>query len=340
MIREAAKPTLPRGMTLVEILVVLAIITMLMALLLPAVQAAREGVRRARCANNMKQIGVAILSFETSRGYLPSGSSVTDTNQHWGGSWVAHILNYCEQASFHRTLRFDCNNAFHTGVGCNDAALNKFLPDWMFCPSSPLEKFKTSTFSGRSSIRGYGTYVGISGAYRHPDEGDSRVAYAARYQGYIASNGTLIPNGRLTADQVLDGMSNTYLVGEQSGIMFNMDKGGEEDDLRSGGTSYGSFIGANRSGSPCRGCSGWESGYPRAYNVTTIRHKLNTRTATFAAGMYKDGPNLGVQSAHPGGGQMLYGDGSVRFVRDAVPFETFKSQAIRDDGVEAGVIVP
>ena len=117
MIREAAKPTLPRGMTLVEILVVLAIITMLMALLLPAVQAAREGVRRARCANNMKQIGVAILSFETSRGYLPSGSSVTDTNQHWGGSWVAHILNYCEQASFHRTLRFDCNYAFHTGVG-------------------------------------------------------------------------------------------------------------------------------------------------------------------------------------------------------------------------------
>jgi len=209
----------------------------------------------------------------------------------------------------------------------------------MFCPSSPLEKFKTSTFSGRSSIRGYGTYVGISGGYPDPVD-PRRVANVRDYQGFMASNGTLFANGRLTADQVLDGMSNTYLVGEQSGIMFNMDKGGEEDDLRSGGTSYGSFIGANQSGSPCRGCSGWESGYPRAYNVTTIRHKLNTRTATFAAGMYKDGPNLGVQSAHPGGGQMLYGDGSVRFVRDAVPFETFKSQAIRDDGVEAGVIAP
>ncbi len=336
MIREAAKPTLPRGMTLVEILVVLAIITMLMALLLPAVQAAREGVRRARCANNMKQIGVAILSFETSRGYLPSGSSVTDTNQHWGGSWVAHILNYCEQASFHRTLRFDCNYAFHAGVGCNDAALTKFLPDWMFCPSSPLEKFKPTPSMWGGSIRGYGTYVGISGGY--PDPVDARrVANVRDYAGFMASNGTLFANGRLSASDVLDGMSNTYLVGEQSGIMFDMDKGGEEADLRSAGP-YGSFMGANRPGPPCSTCSGWLSGYPRAYNVTTIRHKLNTRTATFAAGMYKDGPNLAVQSAHPGGGQMLYGDGSVRFIRDSVAFEIFKSHAIRDDGVEAGVI--
>ncbi len=55
--------------------------------------------------------------------------------------------------------------------------------------------------------------------------------------------------------------------------------------------------------------------------------------------MYKDGPNLAVQSAHPGGGQMAYGDGSVRFVRESVSFDSFKSQAIRDDGVEAGVIL-
>jgi len=325
-------------MTLVEILVVISIIALLMGLLLPAVQAAREAARRAGCANNMKQIGVGVISYTTHLGSLPSGSSVTDTNHAWGGSWVAHILNYTEQQAFHRTLRFDCNNAFHTGVGCNDAALDGFLPDWMFCPSSPLEKFKTSSFSGRSSIRGYGTYVGISGAYPDPVDGGSRVAYAAGYQGYIASNGTLIPNGRLSPDQVLDGMSNTFLAGEQSGMMFNIDKGGEECDLRSAGTTYGSFIGANRTGSPCSTCSGWINGMPRAYNVTTIRHRLNTRTATFAAGMYKDGPNLGVQSAHPGGGQMLYADGSVRFISDGIPFDEFKTHAIRDDGVKAGVI--
>jgi prepilin-type processing-associated H-X9-DG protein len=324
-------------MTLVEILVVISIIALLMGLLLPAVQATREAARRATCANNMKQLGVAILGFETARGHLPSGSSVTDTNQQWGGSWVAHILNYSEQTNFHRGLRFDCNNAFHTGVGCNDAALADFLPDWMFCPSSPLEKFKTTSFSGRTSIRGYGTYVGISGGY--PDPVDARrVANVRDYQGFMASNGTLFANGRLPADQVLDGMSNTFLVGEQSGVMFDMDKGGAKADLRSAGP-YGSFMGANRGGPPCSTCSGWLSSYPRAYNVTTIRHTLNTRTATFAAGMYKDGPNLAVQSAHPGGGQMLFGDGSVRFVRESVSFESFKSQAIRDDGVEAGVIL-
>ena len=329
-----------RGMTLVEILVVISIIALLMGLLLPAVQATREAARRATCANNMKQLGVAILGFETARGHLPSGSSVTDTNQAWGGSWVAHILNFSEQTNFHRGLRFDCNNAFHTGVGCNDAALADFLPDWMFCPSSPLGKFKTTSFSGRTSIRGYGTYVGISGGYPDPVDDGSRVAWVSGYQAFMASNGTLIPNGRLTTDQVLDGMSNTYLVGEQSGIMFNMDKDGIAADIRNAGP-YGSFIGANTRGTPCKTCSQWLTGWPRAYNVTTVRYKLNTRTASYAAGMYPtgDAPNIPVQSAHPGGGQMLFGDGSVRFVRESISFESFKSQAIRDDGVEAGVIL-
>lgn len=331
-------PARQRGLTLVEILVVISIIALLMGLLLPAVQATRETARRASCGNNMKQIGVAILGFETAHSHLPSGSSVTDTNVAWGGSWVAHILNYCEQKGFHRGLRFDCNNAFHAGVGCNDAALTNFLPDWMFCPSSPLQQFKATPSMWGGSTRGYGTYVGISGGYPDPVDGGRRVANVSSYQGFMASNGTLFANGRLTADQVLDGMSNTFLVGEQSGMMFDMDKDGEEIDLRSAGP-YGSFIGANNRGFPCSTCSQWLGGYPRAYNVTTIRHKLNTRTATFAAGMYKDGPNIAVQSAHPGGGQMLYGDGSVRFVRDSVSFEIFKSHAIRDDGVEAGVIL-
>lgn len=334
-------PARRHGMTLVEILVVISIIALLMGLLLPAVQATREAARRASCANNMKQLGLAILGFETARSHLPSGASVTDTNQHWGGSWVAHILNYSEQTNFHRGLRFDCNNAFHAGVGCNDAALANFLPDWMFCPASPLEKFKATPSRWGGSTRGYGTYVGISGGYPDPVDGGRRVANVRDYQGFMASNGTLFANGRLTADQVLDGMSNTFLVGEQSGIVFDMDQGGERADIRSAGP-YGSFMGANRSGSPCSTCSQWQTGYPRAYNVTTIRHMLNTRTATFAAGMYRtgDGPNIPVQSAHPGGGQMLYGDGSVRFVRDSVSFEVFKSFAIRDDGVEAGVITP
>lgn len=54
--------------------------------------------------------------------------------------------------------------------------------------------------------------------------------------------------------------------------------------------------------------------------------------------MYKDGPNIAVQSAHPGGGQMLYADGSVRFISDSIPYDEFKTHAIRDDGVKARVI--
>jgi prepilin-type N-terminal cleavage/methylation domain-containing protein len=213
------------AMTLVELLVVIAIIALLMALLLPAVQAVRESARRARCANNMKQLGVAVLGFQTARGHLPSGSSLTDNGLAWGGSWLAHILNYSEQKNFHRDIRFDCNNALHVGVGCNDETMANFLPDWMFCPSSPLEKLKPISAGGRSTVRGYGTYVGISGAYPDPVKDGQRVAWVAGYQAFMASNGTLIPNGRLAATEVLDGMSNTFLAGEQSGTMFNMDKG-------------------------------------------------------------------------------------------------------------------
>ena len=218
----------------------------------------------------------------------------------------------------------------------------------MFCPSSPLEEFKKTPALWGGLVRGYGTYVGISGGYPdvgYPDPADDnkRVANVHEYNGFMASNGTLFPNGRLDSSAVLDGMSNTFLVGEQSGLVYDMDRGGEEADIRSAG-GYGSFMGANRAGSPCSTCGSWMSGYPRAYNVTTIRHRLNSRTTSFAAGTgipgnVGDGPNIPVQSAHPGGGQMLSGDGSVRFFRESGSFAVFKSQAIRDDGVNAGVIL-
>jgi prepilin-type N-terminal cleavage/methylation domain-containing protein len=93
-----------RGFTLVELLVVIAIIAVLIGLLLPAVQAARESARRTRCGNNLKQIGLAALSHESAKKMLPPGnvSQGTDINGPYVGGWTIELLPYLEATTTHR----------------------------------------------------------------------------------------------------------------------------------------------------------------------------------------------------------------------------------------------
>lgn len=88
------------GFTLVELLVVIAIIGILVALLLPAVQAAREAARRSACSNNIRQVGLALMNFEGAQGRLPEGASLLDTDsQSTQFSWVTRIMPYIEEAA-------------------------------------------------------------------------------------------------------------------------------------------------------------------------------------------------------------------------------------------------
>src|SRR6476620_11590612 len=102
-----------RGFTLIELLVVIAIIAVLIALLLPAVQAAREAARRAQCVNNLKQIGLACLNYESALGCLPPGTK----GSLWG-TWMLFVLPFAEQQALYNAWNFSGDNS--TGSTTSD----------------------------------------------------------------------------------------------------------------------------------------------------------------------------------------------------------------------------
>lgn len=316
--------------TLVEVLVVIAIIAVLIALLLPAVQGVREAARRTQCSNNLRQIGIAVQNCVSQNQLYPNGSSVNQNNAQWGGSWAVFILPNAEQAAKFAELRWEQSNAFHPGVGANDAALLDYLPPMFTCPSSPLPRLLEIARWGPTR-RGASSYAGIAGAT--PDlQKPQRVAAVSNYGGLVASNGILFPAGKpvngLDPASIRDGASNTLLVGEQSDWMIGGD--GSREDLRASGV-YGTFLGSNTAALPSSTSSWASGGWPRAYGVTTVRYGLGWKAES--PGMSTDlGPNTSVQSAHVGGANLLFAGGSVRWLSDTLDFEIFRQAAIRDDG--------
>ncbi len=147
------------GFTLVELLVVIAIIGILVALLLPAVQTAREAARRMQCTNNVKQIGLAILNFESAQKTLPTSVSMWNearvlqnsggprsvaaaTSDFSGRGWICAILPYAEEQAQYDQLSVGFVGNFYqnSGMKTNDPRLRAALavkPSWLTCPSDP-----------------------------------------------------------------------------------------------------------------------------------------------------------------------------------------------------------
>jgi prepilin-type N-terminal cleavage/methylation domain-containing protein/prepilin-type processing-associated H-X9-DG protein len=207
-----------RGFTLVELLVVIAIIGMLVGLLLPAVQQAREAARRTQCQNNLRQIGTALLNHEQQHENLPIGcigygfSSVDgiDVKQRLI-SWNVQLLPFVEQRSLWDRYRFDLPAYESPNRELGSAVLPIFL-----CPSTPSEQLASTANSWRGqAFTDYAGLYGVEGAGRdHPDFGNPDAVDPPKQTVNDQSLGVMLYNEPVSFKQITDGTAHTAVIGE------------------------------------------------------------------------------------------------------------------------------
>ena len=301
-----------RGFTLVELLVVIAIIGVLVALLLPAVQAAREAARRSQCANNLKQLGLALHNYHDTHLVFPPGVLANRLNQGLPSppgrmSWMPLILPFIEQAPLHAQLL-----PWMVTRGSNffpSELMNTVIPG-LVCPSDPAGP-KTGVVHGTQDPPPdyndgfHGNYLLCHGSQQVTEANSTNM------------NGMFFYRSRIRMASVTDGTSNTVMGGE---ILTLSETSGQRD---------------------------WRGRYYRADHLSSIfsthmppNTEVADRCRTCQAGSPRHAPCVGstdpqylsARSFHPGGVQIVLADASVRFVGETINTETWRALGTRDGG--------
>jgi prepilin-type N-terminal cleavage/methylation domain-containing protein/prepilin-type processing-associated H-X9-DG protein len=210
--------SIQRGFTLVELLVVIAIIGMLVGLLLPAVQQAREASRRTQCQNNLRQIGVGLLNYEQQYEEFPIGCIGYGFRSVDGVmvkqrfiSWNAQLLPYVEQKSLADKFDFDLPAYESPNRELGTTVLSIFL-----CPSTPSEQLASTANLWRDqAFTDYAGLFGVEGVGRDNDDFDNPDNPDPAVQPLNdESLGVMVYNIAVPIEQITDGTSNTAAVGE------------------------------------------------------------------------------------------------------------------------------
>ena len=297
--------------SLVELLVVITIIGILIALLLPAVQAAREAARRSQCSNNLKQLGLSFLNHENARGALPP-AYVSDPTKPAG--WGVFLLPYMELAAlwdkYNLNVPFYYSDPAH---GIDNQAVANTPITILRCPSAPPRGPYTYTFS-------YPGYPSMSWQ-AWPADYSPVAAVADSLSGYLnlgqsadQLTGALEPDKFTLMAFIKDGTSNTILAAEIAG----------KNEL---------WQTLGDAGQPLSGYYGGQGGWADA---TSAASKLYGSTEDGATTPGPCGVNCsndyGLYAFHAGGGQVLMADGSVQWLSQTLSLRVLSALVTRAGG--------
>jgi prepilin-type N-terminal cleavage/methylation domain-containing protein/prepilin-type processing-associated H-X9-DG protein len=351
------------GFTLIELLVVIAIIAILIGLLLPAVQKVREAAARMQCANNLKQIGLGLMDYESANGKLPPASQVpfaqvnSESNINFsvpfGPNWAVLLLPYIEQ----NNLYTQANVTSYPGVpvvpsnlpgypsGYNQSwrVVGSQLVKPYLCPSDPNTSTPFTDPSSHPPIGGWarGNY-GVTAGYEDYDHQSGGASYKTSAAGIPQQNGmisspVMASNYGARILEISDGTSNTIMVAELRAGLSAIDPRGA-----------------------------WAMGFPGASIVNAGRASYNPTPNNLIGGTGADGGDelqnggafcspataaLGMgcttsgtdmtsaqsRSMHIGGVNCSFADGSVHFVKNTVSQLTWVQLLSKSDGQVTGV---
>ncbi|MCA9110213.1 MAG: DUF1559 domain-containing protein [Planctomycetaceae bacterium] len=335
------------GFTKIELLVLIAIIGILVALLVPAVQSAREAARRLQCRNNLKQIGLALNNYHDAHRTFPPGRmrSLVDGEGRCFSAY-AHLLPYLDAIPLYEKIDF---NADPDDAALNGTALSQTIP-YFLCPTDSYRVLQTNTVDG---------VIASSAVHNYPLNTGSTYPLSPHNPGGVPVTGVFFENSRVRISDITDGSSNTVCISEtikseggpdmwdgvshtngfvltagndnatngpeltdyttqchQAGLRLQQTRGSKWLYGAPGHSMYNHIRPPNDSDVDCRG------GLPHSIRTNYWWDRLSL--------------NVAARSRHIGGVHALFCDGHVQFVGDSIDAKAWQALGSRADGEVVG----
>jgi len=322
--RISRRGTSTKGFTLIELLVVVFIIGIVVALLLPAIQAAREAARRAQCSNNLRQIGLALHGYHDIWQSFPPAyltQPMTSLELGTGWAWGTLVLPYLDQRPLYNAVNFD--------LSFGEAAAP---PGYRgLFENGTVRRVSVSTFLCPSDGSGDGPIdlgVGSGSVAISPGHYIASAGWMDSSKTPFQGTGVLYPNSRVTIADVSDGTSATLMIGERSRNVADAAWPGTFGSLAEPAPL------CTKAGWPIRSCVGM-----MFLLMGRTGPSSDVVSGSIPGGNTPNYPGAGADgfwSQHPGGCNFLFCDGSVRFVKSTISSDTFASLATRSGGEVVG----